>query len=95
LFLPCSREAKYKAKAAIDTFFQRAGDVLSSGVVYTRAALALSVTVVAGVNLVLTLVWLAIAVGIAREYLKRAKQEPGALAAAATPAAAVVQSGTA
>ena len=27
LFLPTSREAKYKAKAAIDTFFTRAGDV--------------------------------------------------------------------
>ena len=33
LFLPTSREAKYKAKAAIDTFFKRAGDVLEAGVV--------------------------------------------------------------
>ena len=33
LFLPTSREAKYKAKAAIDTFFTRAGDVLSAGFV--------------------------------------------------------------
>ena len=29
LFLPTSREAKYKAKAAIDTFCTRLGDVLS------------------------------------------------------------------
>ena len=28
LFLPTSREAKYKAKAAIDTFCTRLGDVL-------------------------------------------------------------------
>ena len=33
LFLPTSRESKYKAKAAIDTFFTRGGDVLSAGFV--------------------------------------------------------------
>ena len=31
LFLPTSREAKYKAKAAIDAFFMRFGDVLQAG----------------------------------------------------------------
>ncbi|MEJ2604766.1 MAG: Npt1/Npt2 family nucleotide transporter, partial [Gammaproteobacteria bacterium] len=30
LFLPTTREEKYKAKQAIDTFFQRGGDVLSA-----------------------------------------------------------------
>jgi len=34
LFLPTSREAKYKAKAAIDAFFMRFGDVLQAGIVY-------------------------------------------------------------
>src|SRR5262249_557747 len=33
LFLPTSREAKYKAKAAIDSFFWRMGDVASAGFV--------------------------------------------------------------
>ena len=33
LFLPTTREAKYKAKAAIDTFFTRVGDVTAAGVV--------------------------------------------------------------
>ncbi len=33
LFLPTTREEKYKAKAAIDTFFVRFGDVLSAGLV--------------------------------------------------------------
>ena len=32
LFLPTSREAKYKAKAAIDTFFTRGGDVVSAAI---------------------------------------------------------------
>ena len=36
LWLPTSREEKYKAKQAIDTFFVRAGDVLSAGAVYRR-----------------------------------------------------------
>ena len=33
LFLVTTREAKYKAKAAIDTFFVRIGDTMSAGVV--------------------------------------------------------------
>ena len=35
LWLPTSREAKYKAKQAVDSFFVRAGDVLQAGIVYT------------------------------------------------------------
>ena len=31
LFLPCTREQKYSAKQAIDSFFVRMGDVLSAG----------------------------------------------------------------
>ena len=34
LFLPTSREAKYKAKQAIDAFFVRAGDLLQAVVVF-------------------------------------------------------------
>jgi AAA family ATP:ADP antiporter len=34
LWLPTTRDEKYKAKQAIDTFFVRGGDVLSAGVVY-------------------------------------------------------------
>jgi hypothetical protein len=33
LYLPTARAHKYKAKQAIDTFFVRAGDVLSAGTV--------------------------------------------------------------
>ena len=35
LWLPTSRETKFKAKQAIDSFFVRAGDVVQAGVVYT------------------------------------------------------------
>lgn len=71
LFLPTSREAKYKAKAAIDTFFVRFGDAASAGLV----ALGLHVldfgpAAFAMVNVVLCLVWIALNVGIAKEHKK-------------------------
>lgn len=68
LFLPTSREAKYKAKAAIDTFFVRAGDVLSAGVVLLVTALALGPKGVAFINIGLVLVWFAIVWGLGREH---------------------------
>jgi AAA family ATP:ADP antiporter len=75
LFLPTSREAKYKVKAAIDTFFVRGGDVLAAGVVYVGTGFGLGIKGFAGINLILTLVWLGVAAGIAREHRKRTHQE--------------------
>lgn len=67
LWLPTSREEKYKAKQAIDTFFVRTGDVLSAAVVYTGTALLhLSPSQFAVINVVMTLVWLATAYLILR-----------------------------
>ena len=54
LFLPTSREAKYKAKAAIDTFFTRAGDVLSAAFVGLGQATGVATPIFAGLNVVLT-----------------------------------------
>ena len=70
LFLPTSRDAKYKAKAAIDTFFVRAGDVLSAVLVFIGAQLALGPQQFAGVNVVLVVVWLLVLAGVAREHRK-------------------------
>jgi ATP:ADP antiporter, AAA family len=67
LWLPTSRDEKYKAKQAIDTFFVRGGDVVSAGVVYLGTAiLQLSVSQFAFVNTILTLVWIGIAIVILR-----------------------------
>ena len=71
LFLPTTREAKYKAKAAIDTFFTRTGDVLSAGAVALGQVAALTVSAFAALNVGLTLVWLAVAYRIAREHRRR------------------------
>ena len=67
LFLPTSREAKYKAKAAIDTFFWRAGDVTQAGWVFVGTALGFGVSAFSAVNLALVLAWLGIAALLYRE----------------------------
>jgi AAA family ATP:ADP antiporter len=61
LWLATSREAKYKAKQAIDSFGVRAGDVASAGLVFAGERLALSVPAFAAVTLVLTGAWLTVA----------------------------------
>jgi AAA family ATP:ADP antiporter len=69
LFLITSREEKYKAKAAIDTFFHRSGDVLSALIVFFGTTyLALSSIGFAGFNVVLCLIWIFLGVLIAKEY---------------------------
>jgi AAA family ATP:ADP antiporter len=70
LFLPTSREAKYKAQAAIETFFWRAGDVLSALMVFVGVRLAFGVSNYATVNVVLVLLWLVVSAGIFREHKK-------------------------
>jgi AAA family ATP:ADP antiporter len=70
LFLPTSREAKYKAKQAIDAFFVRFGDMLQAGVVFVGVQLALTIRGFAIVNVVLVAVWLIIVFGIRREHQK-------------------------
>lgn len=74
LFLPTSREVKYKAKAAIDTFFVRTGDFVSALLVFASAAVALSVEGFAVANLVLVVVWVALAVGVLRRYRRLAPE---------------------
>jgi AAA family ATP:ADP antiporter len=71
LFLPTSREQKYKAKQAIDSLFVRAGDVLSAGSIYLGTTLlAFGTTQFALLNLGLAAVWLALAVLTGREYAR-------------------------
>lgn len=61
LWLPTTAEAKYKAKQAIDTFFVRTGDVISAVLVAVLAAgLGLSTGTFAVVNVVLSVLWIAV-----------------------------------
>jgi len=70
LFLPTSREAKYNAQQAIDSFFWRAGDLLQALIVYVGVQLAFGIRSYATVNLILVMVWLGLVFGIAREHKK-------------------------
>ena len=71
VFLPTSREAKYKAKAAIDTFFTRTGDVVSAGFVGLGQVVGLATSAFAAINVALTIVWLLVARQIAKEHRRR------------------------
>ncbi len=69
LFLPTTREEKYKAKQVVDSFSQRAGDVLAA-LTWLGGTLVLGVayTQLAAFNLVLIGGWLVVAVLIGRRY---------------------------
>lgn len=71
LFLPTSREAKYKAKAAIDTFCVRIGDVLLAGIVFAGTKLALPISGFATISVFLTVLWIGVTVAIYREHKRR------------------------
>jgi ATP:ADP antiporter, AAA family len=71
LFLPTSREAKYKAKQAIDTFFWRAGDVGQAAIVLLGAQLAFGIREYAAINVFFVLLWLGVVVLLHREHRKR------------------------
>ena len=74
LYLPTSREAKYKAKQANDTFFVRFGDVLSAGLVFAGTTwLGFAPREFALVNVVLIAVWLVLAVAIGRLFDRRSE----------------------
>jgi AAA family ATP:ADP antiporter len=74
LWLPTSREQKYVAKQAIDTFVVRAGDLLSGAFVGLGAVLALSTTKFTMLNVVLGILFLGIVVIMGREHKKRAAE---------------------
>src|SRR6185436_11050923 len=72
LWLPTTREEKYKAKQAVDAFFVRAGDVVSAMVVYAGTrVLHLGPSQFAMVNVVLTLLWIAVAFRLLRPAQSR------------------------
>ena len=74
LFLPTSREVKYKAKAAIDTFFGRTGDALQAAVVFVGTSLAFGIAAFALVNMGFIVIWLGICLGIFRKHKELVKE---------------------
>lgn len=79
LWLPTSREMKYKAKQAVDTFFVRMGDVASAAwVVVGASAFGLGVRGFAITNVLLVVLWLVLAAAIVREQRRLTPSTPGA-----------------
>lgn len=71
LFLPTTKEEKYQAKQAVDSFFHRSGDVLSAMVVFVGSGLlSFDIKHFAVFNLVLVAVWLVLAIRIGAENRK-------------------------
>jgi AAA family ATP:ADP antiporter len=74
VFLPCTREQKYSAKQAIDSFFVRMGDVLTALLVFVGTTyLSLGARGFAKFNILLVLLWLGFAVWVGREYSRLVK----------------------
>ena len=79
LFLPTTREEKYKAKQVIDSFVVRSGDVLSAGTVFVGTTfLSLGVSQFAWFNVALVLVWLALSVATGLEFRRRVAAQEAA-----------------
>jgi AAA family ATP:ADP antiporter len=80
LWLPTSREEKYKAKQAIDTFFVRSGDMLAAGVVFVGThLLTFGVAGFARANIAFVLIAVGVAILLLREYYRitvPAKENP-------------------
>jgi AAA family ATP:ADP antiporter len=71
LYLITSREAKYKAKAIIDTIVVRLGDIFSALVVLAGTRLKLSIRGFILVNMAMTSSWLFLAFWVARVHRHR------------------------
>jgi ATP:ADP antiporter, AAA family len=68
LWLPTSREEKYKAKQAVDSFFVRLGGLAAAFVVFAGTTWpAFGARGFAAPNLVLVEVWLGVAIVLVRE----------------------------
>ena len=66
LFLPTSRDAKYKAKSAIDTVSKRLGDLGSTALVFVGTRSAFGVRTYAIANVVAGLVWIWLTIQLRR-----------------------------
>jgi AAA family ATP:ADP antiporter len=76
LWLPTTREEKYSAKQAIDTFFVRGGDLLAAGVVFVGTWLEFSGPQFAGGNIAFIAIAFVLAIALAREYQHTSAKAP-------------------
>jgi len=75
LFLVASREAKYRVKVLVDSVAVRLGDAIAGGAVLLASTVALPTLAFVAGNLVVTAIWLVIAVRIGRAHDRRLSPE--------------------
>jgi AAA family ATP:ADP antiporter len=79
LYLPVSRVEKYSAKNFNDTFVVRGGDALAAATIFVAANYllpefgAIGLKILVGVDVVLGLTWLAIALAVGRQHRARVR----------------------
>jgi AAA family ATP:ADP antiporter len=77
LYLPTTRTEKYKAKQAIDTFFVRAGDLCSAGLVLAGTHLfMLEVRGFAIATMALGVIWLVLSLLLGRRFRELVPSQP-------------------
>ena len=75
MWLPTSREEKYKAKQAVDAFFYRIGDLAAAAVVFAGTSwLSMGSRAFAIANLLFVIAWLVLAARIVRENRRLSAQ---------------------
>jgi AAA family ATP:ADP antiporter len=74
LLLPTSREAKYKAKAAIETFCVRLGDVTQAGIIFLGTRLHASLNWFATITIGCTVLWTLVAGALYLEHCKKSQE---------------------
>ena len=81
LYLPTTRTEKYKAKQAIDTFFVRAGDVCSAGLVLAGTHLfTFGVVDFAVATMALSALWLLLSIRLGLRFRTLVPTKPGTFA---------------
>jgi AAA family ATP:ADP antiporter len=76
IWLPTTREEKYKAKQAVDTFIVRIGDLASAGLVFLGSGLLhFGPQHFASANIVLCVLWLGTAILLLKEYRRLTAQQ--------------------
>ena len=99
LFTVVAREDKYKAKAFIDTFMYRAGDVVGAQAEGVLARLGMAMGGLVSVVLPLALVWVGLALWLGRAHARRASPPsatgiaPGAVVSAYNEARSTLRTG--
>jgi AAA family ATP:ADP antiporter len=90
LYVPLSREDKYKAKNFIDTFIYRSGDQIGAWTHAGLLAMGLGVGGIAIAGVPFSLAWLALALWLGRKHVQLRRQREAADAGTAPEASSTV-----